>query len=145
MVLETILQPLQVVATNASEVVAPAVVSAADTLLDNTLTLLTLLIALASSPGIVALANYFGKSKERQAGQELLGLVATEIRDVRKDVASYGTFLYNMLPEDKKKIADEQVIPVITTANDKLNNLNEELTKLTPKLAPSARAALRKI
>lgn len=145
MVLETILQPLQVVVENATQATAPAVVSAVDSIMGNTITLVTLISVILGSPGIIALANYFGKSKERNAGQELLGLLATEIRDIRKDVNSYGTFVYNILPDEQKKIIDEKGLPVLDTVNDKLTNLDQELDKLTPKLAPNARAALRKI
>lgn len=145
MVLESILTPLQIVVENATQTAGPAVVSAVDSIMGNTITLVTLISIILGSPGVIALANYFGKSKERNAGQELLGLLATEVRDIRKDVNAYGTFVYNVLPDEQKKLIDEKGLPALNTVNDKLTNLNEELDKLTPKLAPSARAALRKI
>lgn len=137
-VIPVIVPPVQTAVTTTTQ----PVVDIVDSILARTETFFGLLIIILSSPGVIALANYFKRGKQRQAGEELLGYLALQVKDIRKEQGPYTQFIYNMLPDEQKKIVDNKFGPVVQTASDKLDNLNDELGKLSPKLAPSTRAAM---
>lgn len=122
--------------------VTPTVVDTIDSLLARSETFITLIIMILSSPGIIALANYFKRGPQRQATEELLGYLALQVKDIRKESKPYTQFVYNILTDEQRKQVEEQFGPVTKTADDKLETLNSELEKLRPKLAPSTRAAM---
>ena len=148
--LETLLQVAAENVSNTAPVIVPTVaattqntvVDVVDSILARTETFLGLLIVILSSPGIVALANYFKRGSQRQASEELLGYLALQVKDIRKQQKPYAEFVYALLTDEQKKQVEEKFGPIVDTADQKLAVLNEELGKLTPKLAPSTRAAM---